>query len=314
MASRKRRIKRAVFYIFLISIFVLAGVIYIYPKFTHAFVRTSLVEYGELKVAKEETCYFVRRERLINAVDQGRLQYYAEEGELVRKGAKVAEMMSPKTAYTAMENGLISYFSDGLEEYFTPDRIYDLSKEEVESVSSVFRELRKDLVDKGDPVFRLVDNNAWYVVIWPDKESAIRYEKGKTIFLELPEGRVRGSVSDLVDTGTGWMVLLEFSRYYEDMPRLRKIQALVVTSDYEGLIIDNKNITSRDGVPGVLVKDIGGKYNFRPVSVIASDGIFSLVESGYFYRQEGENNVRVKTVEPYDEIMNNPEREENERY
>lgn len=312
MGSNKRKIKRIASYLFLISILVLAGIIYIYPKFTDAFVRTSLVEYGSLKVAKEESCYIVRQEKLIYALEEGRLQYYAEEGELLRKGAKVAEMMSPQTAYTADRNGLVSYYSDGLEDYFTPEKLYSLDKKEVESLNLVLSELKREVVEKGDPIFKLVDNGTWYGVIWAAKESSIRYEKGKTVHLVLPLDTVKGSINDIVDTGDGWLVILEFSRYYEDMPKLRKIQAQVITSDLEGLIIENKNITSRDGLPGVMVKDIGGKYNFRPVSVIATDGVFSLVESGYFSLVKDGESTRVKTVEPYDEIMNKPEREENE--
>ena len=59
----------------------------------------------------------------------------------------------------------------------------------------------------------------------------------------------------------------------------------------------------------MYVKDISGEFIFTPVSVITSDGEYSLVESSYYYEQDGDKNVRVKTVDVYDEILTNPERE-----
>ncbi|NLY71218.1 MAG: hypothetical protein GX076_06025 [Clostridiales bacterium] len=129
------------------------------------------------------------------------------------------------------------------------------------------------------------------------------------MYLNLPLGQVKGRTFDIIDDNGSWLVIAEFKCYYQDLCKLRKIDAEIITADYEGLLVPNRSITAKDGKPGVYVKDISGEFIFTPVSVITSDGEYSLVESSYYYEQDGDKNVRVKTVDVYDEILTNPERE-----
>lgn len=287
---------------------ILAGIIYIYPLVTGAMMQTALVEYGNLRVTEKATCYFIRRETVVSAASSGSIQYYIEEGELVRKGTKIVNILPVSENYTADENSVISYYTDGLEEVFTPENMTRLKKDKIEALEIEVKNTRRETAIAGEPLYKTTDNSIWYAALWAEPENVIKYEKGKTVYLNLPLGQVKGTTYEIIDSGESWLVLLKFNRYYEDMPRLRKIDAEIITSDYEGLIIANKSITTMDGKPGVYVKDINGEFVFTPVSVITSDGEYSLVESTYFYEKEGDKSVKVKTVSAYDEILNHPER------
>jgi hypothetical protein len=131
----------------------------------------------------------------------------------------------------------------------------------------------------------------------------VKYEKGKKATLNLPLGQVDGTIYDIIDDQDQWLVILEFNKYYEEFAQIRKADAEVVTSDYSGLIIRNESITTKDGQPGVYVKDKSGEYIFKPVKIITSDGEWSLVEVSYFYDKNGD---RVETVNIYDEILKKP--------
>jgi len=207
---------------------------------------------------------------------------------------------------------VISYYIDGYEDLFSPENMASLKKDAVESLDIQMNDTRRDYAVAGEPVYKEMDNSVWYVALWPKSEDVIKYKKGSPVYLNLLLGQVKGTTYDIIDSGDSWLVLLQFNRYYEDLPKLRKLDAEIITSDYEGLIIANRSITTKDGKPGVYVKDISGEFIFTPVSVIASDGEYSLVESSYYYEKTEDETVKVKTVDPYDEILNHPEKKRNE--
>ena len=132
----------------------------------------------------------------------------------------------------------------------------------------------------------------------------MKYEKGKPASIHLPLGEIDGKIDDIIDDDGEWMVIMSFNRYYEDFAKIRKIQADVITSDYKGLTIRNESITTKDGQPGVYVRDKSGEFVFEPVKIITSDGEWSLVEVSCFYTSGGA--IKVDTVNIYDEILKNP--------
>lgn len=309
MTNKKRiKLNRILLYLFIVTILVLAGIIYVCPMVSGALARTSIVEYGNLRVASHATCYFIRSENVVKATNSGTVQYYFEEGELVRKGTKVADMISSGAGYSTEKNSLISYYIDGLEEVFTPEKMTSLKRDKIESLEIQVNDVRRESAITGEPLYKVVDSSPWYVALWAEAKDVIKYEKNKKVSLNLPLGQVKGTVYDIIDSQGAWLILIRFTGYYEDLPKLRRIDAEIITSDYEGLIIPNRSITAADGKPGVYVKDISGEFVFKPVSVITSNGEFSLVEGSFFYNKDGDKEVKIKTVEAYDEILNNPEK------
>jgi putative membrane fusion protein len=313
MSKRKRKIIRKILlYIFLLTVLILAGIIYLYPVVSGAFAHTSLAQYGNLRVAAVETCYIIRKEKVVTATSSGSIKYYLDEGELVRKGTKAADVFPQGNDYIVDENSMVSYFIDGLEEVFTPEGMNNLKKEDMSSLVIEISDVKRESVIAGEPIYKLVDNNSWYVALWPEPDDAIKYQKGKAIYINLPLGQVKGTIYDIIDSNNSLLVLLRFTRHYEEMQKIRTVEAEVITQDYEGLLIANGSITTQDGKTGVYIKGIGGDFIFRPVLVIASDGEYSLVENSYFYEKDGDKSVRIKTVDAYDEILNYPEKRKND--
>lgn len=301
--------KRIILYLFLISLLVLSTIIYVLPTVTGALVKTSVVEYGSLQVIDSVTCYFVRDEKVVTADASGSIQYYFEEGDLVRKGTKVLDLVPAGGKYVLSDNYLVSYYIDGHEDFFTPDNLSKISREEVETLDLEVHDTRREKAVSGEPLYKLVDNGVWYAVFWVDQENIVKYTKGSPVKMQFPLGNVEGKTFDIIDDHGLWKVVLRFTKYYEDMAKLRTTNAKVVTSDYEGLMVANENITTKEGKPGVYVKDISGEFIFTPVSVITSDGEYSLVECS-FYNEEVSGTVeRISTVEAYDEILKHPKGE-----
>lgn len=303
--------KRIPVYIFLISLLILFGILYIFPTVTGALAKTTVIEYGSLQVVNQVTCYFVRDESVVNATSTGPIQYYFEEGELVRKGTKVLDLVpAVGNAYYVPDNLIVSYYIDGHENFFSPDNLPAITKEQVKDLELIVHDTHRESAISGEPLYKLVDNSTWYVFFWVGSEDVINYKKDGDVTLRLPLGNVKGTTYDIIEENGAWKVILAFTKYYEDMTKLRTIEAEVVTSDYEGLMVPNESITTKDGKPGVYVKDISREFVFTPVSVITSDGQYSLVESSFFDDNVNGATERISTVEVYDEILNHPKGEE----
>ncbi|MGI6731397.1 MAG: HlyD family efflux transporter periplasmic adaptor subunit [Anaerovoracaceae bacterium] len=397
-----RKIKRWISVIFIITVVVLFIIIDALPNLSGAMQKTHIIEYGGIQETDQVTAYIIRDESVYLANKTGILNYYAEEGEQVRKGVKILDIhagdatseggtyakimdriqrfnggesifsddikrinahikaleqqrddalseneiakveklekeinrltikkeyiqatdnetrnelirenaiiggygMKPEQ-YISQRNGIVSYYVDGYESEFTPENMTLLTKEKLQNLSIETYNLARESTLANEPLFKLINHNEWYAVFWVAPENIIKYEKGKTAYLNLPLGQVEGNIYDIIDANGEWLVILKFNRYYEDFAKIRKVEAEVVTSDNKGLTIKNESITTVDGEPGVYVKGKSGEFVFTPVKIITSDGEWSLVEVSYFYKDNGE--TRVSTVNIYDEILKNPQ-------
>jgi|GEM_PF-434145 len=395
-----RKKKRAVI-IFFLTLAVLYIIIYALPDVTGALKKTEIIEYGGFQVKDHVTAYIIRNENVYFANKSGNIHYYVGEGEQVRKGIKILDIISGgskeqetdyqtildrikrfnsgeslfsddikrinhqiktlgseqdkalkegETAqadriavqitrltqkknyikatdngakeeiikqntsansrgitsqqYISQSNGVISYYIDGYEAELTPENMALLTKKKIENLNIDVQNVTRKTTLAKEPLYKLVDNSKWYAVFWVAPENIVKYEKGKTAYIDLPLDQVEGKIYDIIDDDGQWMVIMEFNRYYKEFAQIRKVEADIITADYKGLTIPNESITTKDGQPGVYVKDKSGEYVFKPVKIITSDGEWSLVEVSYFYTSGGA--VKVDTVNIYDEIIKKP--------
>jgi putative membrane fusion protein len=297
--------KRGVFVLFGLLVAILFIYIYILPNVSDAFRRTDVIEYGVIQVKDEVTCYIVRDETVYTAPSSGLVQYYINEGEQVRSGTKIMDIAQNAVVCTAEKRGMVSYFLDGYEGLFKPATMKELGKETVDQLDIEVTNMNGSEATAGEPLYKIVDGDIWYAITWINKESIIKYEKNKEITLIQGDSSIKGVVEDIIKSGDSFLVILKFDRYWQDMTKVRKIEAEVITADYKGLTISNESITTVNGKTGVYIKDVSGNYIFRPIKIITSDGKYSLVECSYYYESDAEGGNRVETVDIYDEVLRN---------
>lgn len=246
---------------------------------------------------EKQTIRLIQKKAYIEATDA------AAKEEVKKQHTAVNEQGVIPESYVSESNGVICYYVDGYESEFTPQNMAMLSRKKVENSKFDIQNLVRTTTLAKEPLYKIVDNNQWFVVFWIAPEQIVKYEKDKTVYLNLPLGQVEGKIHDIIDDDGFWMVILSFNRYYEEFARIRKVQAEVITSEYKGLTIRNESITQEDGKTGVYVKDKRGEFVFKPVKVITTDGVWSLVEVSSFSDENGE---KVNTVNIYDEILRRP--------
>lgn len=286
----------------LILVAILCVFIYVVPNVSDAFKETYVAEYGTLEAGAEADCLFVRDETVFTADSAGTVTRNAKSGKLVRTGSKIVTL-SGTAYYSSDKHGIVSYYYDGLEESLTSDALDSItiaSLEKAEAEDFSVNKCKKEAA-AGDPIFKIIDNTAWYLVAWLSADDAEGFTEGNRVYVDLDsDTRLKMKVKSVTAEGDKQKIVLSCNRYYEDFDKYRAKSCNLVKSSRSGILIEKSSIVEEDGHKGVYVKDKFGNYNFTRVSVLATDGDTSVVEQSYFYDDEGKT---VSTVSNYDEIL-----------
>ena len=330
MKSGKKNYKlRLAAVLLFVMIAVLYVLIYIAPKFSDAFVETYTATYGTLDVDKTVDYLCVRNERVHTADNSGTVDRTVKSGVLRRKGSEIMKVGG--TTYRSQIRGIVVYTYDGLEKKFTSEKMMDLKETSLHPKTNDKGELKNPLkkcskksVSQGDPVFRIVDNTAWYLVTWVSKEEAKDFVQGRRVTVEFDDEDkstiqcriyyVEGSEENSGDSGTDEKaedskdkksekvkIILSCDRYMKGFTRLRYGEMRIILEQKTGIILDTSSIVEdENGQKGVYVQNKYGKYVFTPISIIAQVGDKTVVENRTYY--DSETDKIIATVRDYDSI------------
>lgn len=326
MKTKLSKKTKRIIAVYLAALLLLYIIVEVLPEVTDIFETTQTLEPGTLRIAYETTGYLIKDESVGIAPESGDIQYLVAVGTAVKKGypivsvtpdgesnqdARFGEYMNKLDGYEGLSeeynspiSGVFSLTVDGYEDYFTPDKMDKIKRETVESLSYKSANLERSSVIEGEPMYKVSNDDNWYVLCWVDKETAESYSEGRAVSLELPEGTVDASVHSVREDGDDYRVIFYLNVYYEAFCESRAVDMSIVTSDNEGLLVDNKCIVEKNGQQGVYVVDKNGDYVFTRISVISTDGEQSVIEDATFVDEEGN---QVYTVDVYDEVLKHPE-------
>lgn len=322
----KNKTKRAIC-IYVIVLLLLYIVVEILPSVTDIFETTQILEPGNLTLSYETTGYFIKEEAVGIAAESGSIAYLVEEKTAVKKGYPVVSVEpsestsreNPRyteytdklkgfeglsTDYNAPISGIFSLYIDGYEDYFTFANMEKVKRSTVESLSYKTVDTERSSVLEGEPVYKISGDDNWYILCWVDEETASGYEEGRKVELQLPEGNVEADIYKIKEEKDGFRVIFHLDVYYEAFAESRAEEMTIVTSDNDGLIVDNKCIIEKDGKKGVYVRNKNGEYEFKQIKVISSNGEESVIEDATFIDEEGN---QVYTVDVYDEVLKHPQ-------
>ncbi len=302
--------------LFVLVVAVLYFLIYLAPKFSDAFVETYTAELGTLDVDYNVDYVCVRNEKVHTADYDGTISDRVGAGALLRRGSRVLNLGG--TQYTAQIRGIVSYYYDGLESKYDPEKLDKLKKSalypEKDEDGKTNYELKKcnsKSAVKGDVIYKIVDNSEWYLVTWLKFKQASQIEEGRTVTIELDDKdktqlkfRVKSNAATGVkkkDAGSKrFKIIFSCDRYYKYFGKLRYGSCRVITSRKKGIILETDSITDFRGQKGVFVKNKYGEYIFTPISIIATVGDKTVVESRTYYDAKAKK--MISTVKNYDSV------------
>lgn len=138
--------------IYLLIVAILALIVYATPLLTGAFDEEMTIEYGNLKVSDEITCYIVRDEVVYFAGENGAAGYYFDEEELARAGSQVVTVdtagIGPGADYSSYNKKVRSILGG--------DTLLD---EDSTDIISLETSLREELNETEDPLRKQMLNN-----------------------------------------------------------------------------------------------------------------------------------------------------------
>lgn len=304
MEDKNMRIgKRGVFWFFwFLAVVILIVIVYAFPQVQGTLTSTYIAHYDNVRVAEEVECYMVRDESIIYANNSGKVMYHIGDGVKVRASAKIASIGS--IAYQSPITGTISYYADGYEAMFTPEHMKSLKEDEVGDLEIEIRNLVGETIEAGEPLFKMIKGNTWYMLFWTDQESVAKYQTGSTVDVILGQAKISAQIDGIVYQEDSYMIILKTNEYFSEYGSVRKMKAEIVSLDEQGLRLKSESLVTVDGEPGVYVKTLNGEYAFRPVKIYRLNGPDVLVASNFYYIQnEDGTSQRVDTVNAYDEIL-----------
>lgn len=197
----------------------------------------------------------------------------------------------------AQESGVISLSYDGLEETLTPETLDGITKGQIGDSKTTFISKAK-AVSEGDPLFKIVSSNKWYIAAFLPNSATVNWSKGenKVLNLQLEEEVVQVNVKiQSVEIGEKETKIV-FSTYEQMEPFINKrvlefyldgvaIEGLKVPNDAiveKSLIsVPKECITESLGNKGVLLVN-GSNTKFLAVSIVSYD------DANYYIDQNGE--------------------------
>ncbi|MDR0853839.1 MAG: hypothetical protein LBN34_05670 [Clostridiales Family XIII bacterium] len=308
------------------------------PKIADLAEKTEIIEYKEFKVMDEVTAVIVRTETLFLAARSGGSEPLSPEGTKVRTGIRVynineavpvatseetegaekpfADILAAAGDGALMSEGgvvpvtaIVSYFADGYEKRITPENISELTKEMAASLPEEGKSLTRGTVSTGEPIYKLTDNNVWYMAYWIPKKgvNTSNYEEGKAVTVDLGTTRVSATIIEIKEAGADNFIVLKSDMYYKDLPKYRTQKVKVIFEEYEGAVVGSKAVVMEHGADGVYVKQQNGTFKWIPVQVIKENDGRCLIKEGKFY--DAEDGKEVISIRIYDEVLSDPRAE-----
>ncbi|MGI5899481.1 MAG: HlyD family efflux transporter periplasmic adaptor subunit [Christensenellales bacterium] len=172
-----------------------------------------------------------------------------------------------RTAYLAPEDGRISVYFDGLEPALG-EGIIDLL--DISGVQNLLGGQKPDMPATGQPLYRLVNPNKWYVA-FTAPSSKWQAGIGQEVLINIEGYNGLNATATVLRTesdekGVTTLVVLEVTK---DIGSLigERFAFITVGSNTEGLMVPRKAVHQVDGAFGVYLTD----GTFIPVDILASD-------------------------------------------
>ena len=187
-------------------------------------------------------------------------------GELSASGIEYKQFNSDAT-------GIVCTYTDGLESV-TEDEI----NEELFNTENYVKQTVKagDLVTGGDPVYKLITDEAWELIFAVDETDATEFNDGDTVKISFPDKgfTVRSKIRFITGTDGKRYGVIDMDSYVIQFTSDRFVNFEIVTNDVSGLKIPDKAVTSKDFyvIPAAyVVTDDNGNRGFNK-AVISDSG------------------------------------------
>lgn len=197
------------------------------------------------------------------------------------------QLQKSQSALTAAEAGVLCLSYDGLEETLTPEKAAEVTEKQIGN-SKVQYISKAKAVKEGDPLFKIVKSNKWYIVAYLSNATAAGWKEGQTsrklnVMTEEETYQISALAEQIEQGEKETKVVFSSYEHMEEFMEDRTVSFSLEGAVAEGLKIPNDAIVEKSllrvpktcltesmGNTGVL-KVNGEKTNFVDLKTVASD-------------------------------------------
>ena len=206
------------------------------------------------------------------------------------------QLAQNQSALSAAEAGVLCLSYDGMEKKRTPEQAEKVTKKQIGDSKTQYISKAKS-VAKGDPLFKIITDNKWYVVAYLPNNAVTGWEAGKTsrtlnMLTEEETYQISADVEALTAGEKETKVVFSSYEHMEDFMEGRTVSFSLEGAVKEGLKIPNDAIVEKSllkiprdcltesmGNTGVLLIK-GSSTKFTDISVVTGDEEAVYIETG----------------------------------
>ena len=221
------------------------------------------------------------------------------------KSAYEQQLAQSMSSVSATESGVVAFSYDGLEETLTPEALENLTAAQISGSTDMTPISKVQSVAEGDPLFRVVTSNEWYMMSYFPNQDVIGWETGDVYPLNLigedTSVSVNATVSMLTPGESETKVVFTCFTHMSAFINQRMISFSMDSETVQGLKIPNDAIvektllkipvsclTESNGVQGVLLVN-GTNSKFMETEIVTSD-------ESYVYISQNTQGLKIGDV------------------
>ncbi len=196
------------------------------------------------------------------------------------------QLSQSMSSLTAGKAGVLCLSYDGLEEKYNPEMAKDIKKKEIGNAKTEYISKAKNVAE-GDPVFKIVESNNWYIVVYLPNTVTATWTQGHYRMLnamtEEENYQLRATIESMEVGEKETKVVFSTYEHMEQFMEDRTVSFSLEDEVVEGLKIPNDAIVEKSliriprtcltesmGSDGVLLVK-GEKTQFADLSIVTSD-------------------------------------------
>ncbi len=154
-----------------------------------------------------------------------------------------------KSYITNNVSGIVSYRTDGFESVFTPHNMSAITKENFKMEYDVAYIRHSSDVKEGDPLFKVVSSNTWYIAAFIDENECASWQKGDTkelyTTINEEEKTIITEISSITPYDKECLVIFVTDKDILDFISERALTFKINEDKYEGFKIPNEAIVEK---------------------------------------------------------------------
>lgn len=242
--------------------------------------------------------------------------YDINQLEIMKKDLEKS-ISTNKVPYYSAKAGIITYKIDGLEEVYNIEDVYNLTASStLKKEYTTSDKFNKETVSANEGILKIIRNFDYYIAATVDNEKAKLFTENKYIKTRIhSDGQfheVWGFIKKINYGSEQSVLILYFDDYLYKIYDKRYVDLELITDIYEGIKINTKSLTEKDGMTGVYVQDASNIIKFFPVEIIGMDENFTIVALGEYVEKDERRLIKINeknyfTVKIFDKVILEPE-------